>query len=128
DNAATGRMRQMADYFRLKMRDERGRVGVTHLHQTDDNGLARLQQQVKKLRRHLVVVAFIGGDVDKDVREGSRLHQARNVTACRPRRHIRAVPNDEILEQIEARRIDGNTTDLINVLIETGRTWLRQQM
>ena len=115
-----------ADDFFLEMRDQRGSVRLAHLHQADDDRLAGLQQQMQELGRHLVVVALVGGDVDEDVGEGRRLHQTRDVIAGRPRRHVGTVPDDEVLEQIEAGRIGGDAADLIDVLIETGGTGLRR--
>ena len=91
-------------------------------------GLPACRSRSQELRRHLVVVALVGGDVDDHVGEGGGFEQARDVAGRRPGGHVGAVPDDEVLEQVEGRRIGGDAADLVNVLVEAGRAGLREAL
>src|SRR5579875_1290242 len=128
DDAAARWMRQMSDYYSLKMRDQSRSIRLLHLHQDNDDRLARLQQEMQKLRWDFIVVALIRSNVDEDVGQCSRFQETRQVAAGCPGRHVGAVPDDEIFEQIAADGIGFDAADLIHVFIEIGRTRLGQQL
>ena len=115
---------QLAEDRFLEVLQERRHVGLAHLGQAADDRLAGLQEHAQELRRHLVVVALVGGDVDDDVGQAADFEQARNVAGRGPGGHVGAVPDDEVLEQCRTVRVELDAADLVDVLVEVGRPGL----
>jgi hypothetical protein len=64
--------RQVGDDLFLEVRDESRCVGLAHLHETSDHRLAGFEERGQKLRRNLIVVTFIRGNIDDDVAQRCR--------------------------------------------------------
>lgn len=108
-----------AQNFLPEMLDQGCRVRFSHLRQADDDGFPCLDEEVQELRRNLVVVAFVGGDVDDDVGKGDDFHQAGDVAGRGPGRHVRAIPDDEIGEGVGCAVGGGrDPLRLVDVLVE----------
>ena len=112
--------RQPAEDFLPEVFGERVGVPVAHLRQDDDDRLAGADHVVQKLRRHRVVVPLVGRDVDDHVGQADDLHEPADVPGRGPRRHVRAVPNDEVAERVRG-RLRRDAADLVHVLVEVGR-------
>ena len=104
----------------LKMIEESLGVHGPHFHDHGHDRLAQLQQQAKELRRHLVVVALVGGDVDEDVGQAGNFEQTGPVVGRRIGGHVRAVPDDDMVEEAELLRHGRHPANLIDVLVEVG--------
>ena len=114
-------MLELSQHVALKVGEQGRGVFLLHLHETDNHGLARAQELVEEFRRHLVVVALVGGDIDDDVGQASNLQQTRHVARGSPGRHVRGIPDDKILEHAGAHQILRDAADLIDVFVQTGR-------
>ena len=126
DDALAQAVGQAAEHGFLEVGHQGGGVGLAHFHQTADDGLARLQEKFKELRRHLVVVALVGGDEDDDVGEGGGLDEAGDVALGRPGGHVGTVPDDEVAEQVDDVGVRRHAANLIHVLVDARRAGLRQ--
>ncbi len=114
------------DYFLLKMSDQSRRIRLAHLEDTADDGLACLQQQLEELGRRLVVVAFVGGDINDDVAKSRRFDEPGNIPLRGPGGHVGTIPDDEIAEKIETGRIGRHSPYLVDVLIQARRAGVRE--
>ncbi len=118
--------RQLAQDFFLEVGDQRGRVGLAHLHEADDDRLAGLEQEAEELGRNLVVVALVGGDVDDHVGQPGDFQEPGHVGGSGPGRHVGAIPDHEARQQAEVARLDRHAAALVDVGVEAGRTGLAQ--